>query len=91
MLPDWPELSSECLTLRDEPLLFISEEPKGDLDQVVIWYKGKKKPAWMTAEAFAALPAKITVRELRRVAGAECPRVQGPSRTQPRGTLSGRI
>jgi Transposase DDE domain len=37
----------------------------GELDQVVIWYKGKKKPGWMTQEAFAELPAEITVRELR--------------------------
>lgn len=37
----------------------------GELDQVVIWYKGKRKPDWMTAGEFAALPAEITVRELR--------------------------
>lgn len=37
----------------------------GDLDQVVIWYKGKQNPTWMTAEEFAELPAEITVRELR--------------------------
>ncbi len=37
----------------------------GELDQVVIWYKGKQKPDWMTAEEFAELPAEITVRELR--------------------------
>jgi Transposase DDE domain len=37
----------------------------GDLDQVVIWYKGKQKPKWMTSEEFAELPAEITVRELR--------------------------
>lgn len=37
----------------------------GELDQVVIWYKGKQKPRWMTAEEFAELPAEITVRELR--------------------------
>lgn len=37
----------------------------GELDQVVIWYKGKQKPDWMTAEEFAELPEEITVRELR--------------------------
>jgi hypothetical protein len=40
-------------------------QSNGELDQVVIWYKGKQKPDWMTAEEFAALPAEITVRELR--------------------------
>jgi len=37
----------------------------GELDQVVIWYKGKKNPDWMTPEEFADLPVEITVRELR--------------------------
>ena len=37
----------------------------GELDQVVIWYKGKQKPDWMTSEEFAELPPEITVRELR--------------------------
>jgi hypothetical protein len=37
----------------------------GHLDQVVVWYKPKQKPRWMTAERFADLPAEITVRELR--------------------------
>lgn len=37
----------------------------GELDQVVVWYKGKQKPTWMTSEEFAELPAEITVRELR--------------------------
>ena len=37
----------------------------GELDQVVVWYKGKKKPDWMTQDEFAELPAEITVRELR--------------------------
>jgi len=37
----------------------------GDFDQVVIWYKPKQKPSWMTAEQFAALPAELMVRELR--------------------------
>jgi Transposase DDE domain len=37
----------------------------GPLDQVVVWYKPKQKPRWMTADRFAELPAEITVRELR--------------------------
>ena len=37
----------------------------GELDHVVIWYKGKKKPDWMTQDEFAELPVEITVRELR--------------------------
>ena len=37
----------------------------GPHDQVVVWYKPKQKPRWMTDEQFAALPAEITVRELR--------------------------
>jgi hypothetical protein len=37
----------------------------GSLDQVVVWYKPKQKPRWMTAERFADLPSEITVRELR--------------------------
>jgi hypothetical protein len=38
---------------------------QGDADQVVEWSKPKRKPAWMTDEEFAALPATIRVRELR--------------------------
>jgi hypothetical protein len=37
----------------------------GAFDQVVEWFKPKHRPAWMTAEQFAELPATITVRELR--------------------------
>lgn len=37
----------------------------GPSDQVVEWFKGYQRPAWMTAEAFAALPVTLTVRELR--------------------------
>jgi hypothetical protein len=37
----------------------------GDSDQVVIWYKPKSKPKWMTAEAYAELPEEMLVRELR--------------------------
>ncbi len=38
---------------------------QGDSDQGVVWSKPKRKPAWMSDEDFAALPAEITVRELR--------------------------
>jgi len=37
----------------------------GDQDQEVVWFKPDRKPVWMTAEEFAALPPEITVRELR--------------------------
>jgi hypothetical protein len=37
----------------------------GDLDQIVIWYKPKSKPSWMSQDQFAALPAELEVRELR--------------------------
>jgi hypothetical protein len=38
---------------------------QGDSDQIVIWYKPKRQPVWMSEEEYAALPAEITVRELR--------------------------
>jgi hypothetical protein len=37
----------------------------GSNDQVVEWFKGYQRPTWMTAEAFAALPLTLRVRELR--------------------------
>jgi hypothetical protein len=37
----------------------------GAFDQVVEWFQPQSRPAWMTAEQFAALPETITVRELR--------------------------
>lgn len=37
----------------------------GGLDQVVVWYKGRSRPNWMTPEEFADLPSEITIRELR--------------------------
>lgn len=37
----------------------------GVLDQTVQWIKPHQPPKWMSAEAFAALPESITVRELR--------------------------
>ncbi|MCG8584099.1 MAG: IS4 family transposase [Pirellulales bacterium] len=37
----------------------------GKTDQIVEWFKPTKKPDWMSAEQFAALPASIIVRELR--------------------------
>jgi hypothetical protein len=37
----------------------------GRLDQCVEYYKPAQRPKWMTAEAYAALPESILVRELR--------------------------
>jgi hypothetical protein len=37
----------------------------GERDQVVEWFKPKKRPEWLTEDQFAALPASLTVRELR--------------------------
>jgi hypothetical protein len=34
-------------------------------DHVVSWSKPKQRPAWMDAEAYATLPATLTVREVR--------------------------
>ena len=40
-------------------------ENLGSLDQIVEWFRPEAIPAWLTAEAWAALPAKLRVRELR--------------------------
>jgi Transposase DDE domain len=37
----------------------------GHLDQRVEYFKPKRRPGWITADAYAALPASIEVRELR--------------------------
>jgi hypothetical protein len=37
----------------------------GESDQVVVWFKPKRKPSWMTADEYAKLPEEIKVRELR--------------------------
>src|SRR5206468_8760687 len=37
----------------------------GKWDQLVDWVKPKKRPDWMTAEQYAALPATLRVREVR--------------------------
>jgi Transposase DDE domain len=37
----------------------------GDSDQVVAWFKPKRKPSWLDAADYAELPAELTVRELR--------------------------
>lgn len=37
----------------------------GPLDQIVEWFRPATRPAWMSAESFAALPATLRVRELR--------------------------
>jgi hypothetical protein len=45
----------------------------GKQDQLVEWYRPKNCPAWLTAEAFLALPASLLVRELRyRIARRGC-------------------
>jgi hypothetical protein len=38
----------------------------GTDDQLVEWFKPRDCPAWMTAERYAALPASLVVREVRR-------------------------
>lgn len=38
---------------------------QGESDQVVIWYKPKSRPQWMSKEEYASLPDEIKVRELR--------------------------
>jgi Transposase DDE domain len=38
---------------------------QGHLDQLVEYFKPQQRPAWMSAEAFAALPASMVVREIR--------------------------
>jgi hypothetical protein len=37
----------------------------GPMDQIVEWFRPLERPTWMSAEAFAALPAALQVRELR--------------------------
>lgn len=41
----------------------------GVLDQVVEWFKPEDRPEWMAAEQYEALPATLTVRELRYEVG----------------------
>jgi hypothetical protein len=36
-----------------------------DSDQIVVWQKPESKPVWMSAEAYAGLPAELTVRVVR--------------------------
>jgi hypothetical protein len=38
---------------------------QGESDQIVIWFKPKRKASWMSREGHDALPEEITVRELR--------------------------
>jgi len=40
-------------------------ESLGSQDQIVEWFRPETIPAWLTAEAWAALPATLRVRELR--------------------------
>jgi hypothetical protein len=38
---------------------------QGDSDQIVIWFRPKRKASWMSQEEHTALPEEIMVRELR--------------------------
>jgi Transposase DDE domain len=38
---------------------------RGEADQIVVRHKPRNKPTWMSAEAYAALPAELAVRVLR--------------------------
>jgi Transposase DDE domain len=38
---------------------------QGKADQIVVWFKPKRKPSWISKEEYEALPGEITVRELR--------------------------
>jgi hypothetical protein len=44
---------------------FSRGERLGADDHLVVWTKPKKRPAWLSAEHYAALPQTLTVRELR--------------------------
>jgi hypothetical protein len=41
----------------------------GERDQVVEWFKPSRRPEWLAEAEFAALPASLTVRELRYEVG----------------------
>lgn len=38
---------------------------QGTMDQIVVWFKSKRNPTWMSADEFEMLPSEIAVRELR--------------------------
>jgi hypothetical protein len=38
---------------------------QGKSDQIVVWFKPKRKPSWMSKEEYESLPCEIAVRELR--------------------------
>ncbi len=38
---------------------------QGRSDQIVVWFKPKSKPSWMSKEEYGSLPEEIPVRELR--------------------------
>jgi len=38
---------------------------RSEADQIVVWYKPRRKPVWMSAAEYAALPAELAVRVLR--------------------------
>jgi len=37
----------------------------GAMDQIVVWFKQKSTPKWISSDVFEMLPSEITVRELR--------------------------
>ena len=37
----------------------------GAMDQIVVWFKPRSNPKWLSADVFEMLPSEITVRELR--------------------------
>ena len=41
----------------------------GPADQLVEWFRPPKRPPWLTAQQYEALPEAITVRELRYAVG----------------------
>jgi Transposase DDE domain len=48
----------------------------GPSDQIVMWFKSKERPAWLSPEEYAALPDELLVRELRYRVGKPGFRVQ---------------
>ena len=47
------------------PAAFAVGVVQGESDQIVVWYKPKSKPTWMSAEEYVALPAGSSCASLR--------------------------
>jgi hypothetical protein len=47
------------------PVDFRRGRRLGKHDHLITWHKPEQRPAWMDAEAFARLPAELTLREVR--------------------------